>query len=408
MNRVDNEAGQYRPLIAHVIYRLDVGGLENGLVNIINRIPEEHYRHAIISLTDISQFRQRISRQDVTCMALHKRPGNDVAMLVNLWRIFRDMRPDIVHSRNLAAMEAQLPAWLAGVPCRIHGEHGRDMFDLDGSSRKYRWVRRLYRPLIHRYIALSRELNDYLQGRVGVKASKLRPICNGVDVERFRPAAVNNRDSVLPHGFAGRGDLLIGSVGRLEAVKDQLTLVRAFSELCRQCPEKTGLRLVLIGDGSLRPGIEQLVEELQLQDRVWLAGSREDVPQLLSALDVFVLPSLAEGISNTILEAMACALPVVATRVGGNAELVREGETGFLVPRADPRAMSQALLAYVDDAAMRNAHGSAARALAEDEFSIARMTVRYQEVYDELYRLQCRKSGSRHHRNRELPDFNRP
>lgn len=408
MSRVDDEAGQYRPLIVHVIYRLDVGGLENGLVNIINRIPAERYRHVIISLTDISEFRQRISRQDVTCIALHKRPGNDVAMLVKLWRIFRGMRPDIVHSRNLAAMEAQLPAWLAGVPCRIHGEHGRDMFDLDGTSRKYRWVRRLYRPLIHRYIALSRELYDYLQGRVGVKASKLRHICNGVDVEQFRPAGVSNRESVLPHGFACRDCLLIGSVGRLEAVKDQLTLVRAFSELCRQRPENTGLRLVLIGDGSLRPGIEQLVEQLGMQDRVWLAGSREDVPQLLSALDVFVLPSLAEGISNTILEAMACALPVVATRVGGNAELVREGETGFLVPRADPRAMSQALLAYVDDAAMRSAHGSAARALAEDEFSIARMTVRYQEVYDELYRLQCRKSGSRHHRNRELPDFNRP
>ena len=202
MNRLDPDAGQYRPLIAHVIYRLDVGGLENGLVNIINRIPAERYRHAIISLTDISEFRQRISRQDVALFALHKRPGNDIAMLVKLWRIFRDLRPDIVHSRNLAAMEAQLPAWLAGVPCRIHGEHGRDVFDLDGTSRKYRWVRRLYRPLIHRYIALSQELNDYLRIKVGVKKSRLHTICNGVDVERFRPAGETHRESVLPSSFA--------------------------------------------------------------------------------------------------------------------------------------------------------------------------------------------------------------
>jgi sugar transferase (PEP-CTERM/EpsH1 system associated) len=408
MNRLDPDAGQYRPLIAHVIYRLDVGGLENGLVNIINRIPAERYRHAIISLTDISTFRQRISRQDVALFALHKRPGNDVAMLVKLWRIFRDLRPDIVHSRNLAAMEAQLPAWLAGVPCRVHGEHGRDVFDLDGTSRKYRWVRRLYRPLIQRYIALSQELNDYLHIGVGVKTSRLRTICNGVDVERFRPAGETHRESVLPRGFACGDGLLIGSVGRLEAVKDQLTLVRAFSELCRQRPDERGLRLVLVGDGSLRPQIDQLVVEQGIEDRVWLAGSREDVPQLLSALDVFVLPSLAEGISNTILEAMACALPVVATRVGGNEELVREGETGFLVPRADPQAMARALLAYVDDATLRHEHGSAARKRAEDVFSISGMAERYQEVYDELCRLHCRKAWGGHRKDRELAGLNKP
>ena len=124
------------PLIIHVIYRLAVGGLENGLVNLINRMPAGLYRHAIVSLTDISNFRQRITRQDVACIALHKRPGHDLRMLWQLWRLFRERRPAIVHSRNLAALDAQLPAWLAGVPARIHGEHGRDVHDLDGSSRK--------------------------------------------------------------------------------------------------------------------------------------------------------------------------------------------------------------------------------------------------------------------------------
>ena len=137
------------------------------------------------------------------------------------------------------------------------------------------------------------------------------------------PGREKDREAVLPQGFADQDSLLIGSVGRLEAVKDQLTLVRAFNELCLHRPDDNRLRLVLIGDGSLRDKVEELVAQEGIQDRVWLAGSREDVPQLLSALDVFVLPSLAEGISNTILEAMACGLPVVATRVGGNEELVR-------------------------------------------------------------------------------------
>jgi sugar transferase (PEP-CTERM/EpsH1 system associated) len=407
MIQADNDVVTQRPLIVHVIYRLDVGGLENGLVNIINRTPAERYRHAIISLTDVSEFRQRITRNDVPCIALHKRPGNDIGMLWKLWRIFRELRPAIVHSRNLAALEAQLPAWLAGVPCRIHGEHGRDIFDMDGTSRKYRWVRRLYKPLVHRYVPLSKELSNYLGDQVGVAESKLRLICNGVDVERFRPGGGECREAVLPQGFADQDSLLIGNVGRLEAVKDQLTLVRAFKELCQHRPDNSRLRLVLIGDGSLRGKIEKLVAQEGLQDRVWLAGTREDVPQLLSMLDIFVLPSLAEGISNTILEAMACGLPVVATRVGGNAELLREGETGFLVPRADPQAMAAALLNYVDHAALRTTHGEAARTRVEGTFSIARMVSRYLEVYDELCRQQCRESGGRR-KDREIPGLNKP
>ena len=347
------------PLITHVIYRLDVGGLENGLVNIINRTPEERYRHAIISLTDVSDFRKRITRKDVPCIALQKRPGNDPGMFRNLWRQFRRLRPAIVHSRNLAALEAQLPAWLAGVPCRIHGEHGRDVFDLDGTSRKYKWVRRLYQPLVQRYVPLSRELSDYLRDQVGVAESRLRLICNGVDIERFRPFDGEYPDTPLPKGFASADSLLIGSVGRLEPVKDQLTLVRAFIELCRRKPDDTRLRLVLVGDGSLRAELETLVVDAGIQDRVCFAGSRDDVPLLLSMLDVFVLPSLAEGISNTVLEAMACGVPVIATNVGGNPELVVEGETGMLVQRSDPRAMATALQRYVDQTSLRLDHGAA-------------------------------------------------
>ena len=376
------------PLIVHVIYRLDVGGLENGLVNLINRLPASQYRHAIVSLTDVSDFQQRIKRRDVPCLALNKRPGNDIGMLWKLWRLFREMRPAIVHSRNLAALEAQLPAWLAGVPCRIHGEHGRDVYDMDGTSRKYRWVRQLYQPLVHRYVPLSQELEVYLREQVGVPDAKIRPICNGVDVEHFRPGEKYNRRLVLPPGFANEDSILIGTVGRLEVIKDQLTLVRAFSELCSSSPGDKRLRLVLIGDGSQQDKIEAQLAKDGIRDRVWLAGSREDIAELLAAMDVYVLPSLAEGISNTLLEAMACGLPVVATRVGGNAELVVEGETGLLVSRADPQAMAQALRQYVNDSNLRDSHGKAARQRAVTQFSITGMTDRYLNVYDELCQQQ--------------------
>jgi sugar transferase (PEP-CTERM/EpsH1 system associated) len=379
---VKEQVGNQPPLIIHVIYRLAVGGLENGLVNLINRMPVDRYRHTIVSLTDISDFRQRITRPDVNCIALHKRPGHDARMLWQLWQLFRERRPAIVHSRNLAALDAQLPAWLARVPVRIHGEHGRDVHDLDGSSRKYQWLRRGFRPLIHQYVPLSRDLEAYLRGPVAVPAERIRLICNGVDTERFHPAA--QRAGSLPDGFASADDIVMGTVGRLEPVKDQLTLVKAFVKLVRLDPAGPRLRLVLVGEGSLRAPIEALLEETGLTRQVWLAGDRDDVPALMAAMDLFVLPSLAEGISNTILEAMACGLPVVATRVGGNAELVQEGRTGVLVERDDPAAMATALAGYVHDSGLRRDHGAAARQRIEAHFSLDGMVARYTDLYDEL------------------------
>ena len=126
-----------RPLVAHVVFRFDVGGLENGVVNLINHMPADAYRHAVISLTEITDFRRRIVRDDVSFVALEKPPGHAIRIYPRLFSLFRQLRPAIVHSRNLAALEVAMPAWAAGVPVRIHGEHGRDIGDLDGSSRKY-------------------------------------------------------------------------------------------------------------------------------------------------------------------------------------------------------------------------------------------------------------------------------
>ena len=147
--------GRGAPLVAHVIHRLDVGGLENGLVNLINRIPTGRFRHAIICLTNYSAFRQRIQRSDVPVFALNKPPGNSPVLHFKLWRLLMQLRPDIVHTRNLGALEGALPAALAGVPVRIHGEHGHDVGDLGGGSRKYQWFRRALKPFVHQYIALS-------------------------------------------------------------------------------------------------------------------------------------------------------------------------------------------------------------------------------------------------------------
>ena len=372
------------PVIAHVIYQLAVGGLENGLVNVINRMPVDGYHHVIISLNACTEFRNRIKNPNVEVHVLQKRPGKDLRLYGKLWRLFRRLQPDIVHTRNLATLEAQLPALLAGVPCRIHGEHGRDMHDLDGTSKKYRLLRRLFRPLIHRYVALSLDLKRYLQEQIGVAEGKISHICNGVDTEKFIPSSVRER-AVLPGDFSRADKIVIGTVGRMEAVKDQITLAHAFVRLVKEYPGgHENLRLIMVGDGALREPARSILEAAGLAQAAWLPGEREDVPEILRALDVFVLPSLAEGISNTILEAMASGLPIVATDVGGTAELVDQGQTGFLVPRGEPGVLADAIRVYVDNPDLRRLHGDNARKRSEDEFSIDTMVQRYQDVYDDL------------------------
>ena len=375
-----------RPLVAHVGYRFEMGGLENGVVNLINNLPRSAFRHAVIALTEITDFRHRIVRDDVIFIALGMRPGHVARIYPQLVRLFRELRPAIVHTRNLAALEVSIPAWLAGVPVRIHGEHGRNVADLDGSSRKYQWVRRIYRPFVSRYVALSREITGYLNLRVGIPARRVTQIYNGVDTSRFAPPA-GAKPAIRGCPFDAPGLWLVGTVGRMQAVKDQPNFARAFIRALEIEPGlRDSMRLVMVGDGPLRADVLALLDRAGVADLAWLPGEREDVPDILRGLDCFVLPSLAEVISNAILEAMASGLPVVATDVGGNAELIEAGKTGELVPAADPEALAHAIVRYASDPGRARVAGQAGRQRVETRFSLEKMLRSYHELYDSLLR----------------------
>jgi sugar transferase (PEP-CTERM/EpsH1 system associated) len=380
-----SSAAKPAPLVAHIIYRLGVGGLENGLVNLINHMPETAYRHAIICLKDSTDFQQRIQRADVEVYSIHKREGQDWGSLFRVYRLLRQLRPAIVHSRNLAAIEYQLVAWLAGVQRRVHGEHGWEIFDPDGSNVKYQWLRRMLSPLIDRFIPLSKQLQSYLTDQVGVKPEKITRICNGVDTARFFPLE-GAKKSVpgCPFTFA-LPDIVIGTVGRMHGVKDQMTLVKAFVQICQRNEAlKQRLKLILIGDGPLRQEAIALLGAHQLKENSWLPGEQTDIPAIMRLFDIFVLPSQAEGISNTILEAMATALPVIATDVGGNPELVQADKTGQLTPAGDFEALAKRLLTYINHAEVMKEHAAQGYHRALSEFSLSAMVERYQSVYDSL------------------------
>lgn len=372
------------PLVLHVIHRLGMGGLEHGLINLINRMPPDRYRHAIVCLKDSTEFSQRIRRKDVPVLCLNRRDGQDFGMFVRFYRILRELKPDIVHTRNIASLECQLPAWLAAVRHRIHGEHGWDVYDPGGTNRKYQWLRWLYRPLVHHYIPLSRQLSDYLVNKAGVPDAKIRRICNGVDTAVFHPAQ-EGKTYIQDCPFSRPGPwILVGTVGRMHGVKDQMNLVRAFLRLLAARPDvRDRVRLVLVGEGPLRQEAASVLREAGAADLAWLPGERSDVPDILRGLDIFVLPSQAEGISNVILEAMATGLPVLATDVGGNPELVVDGTTGRLVEAGNPEAMARVLEEYLDNPGQIQSHGEQGLRRVVDGFSLDSMVSQYMAVYDE-------------------------
>jgi sugar transferase (PEP-CTERM/EpsH1 system associated) len=375
---------QQPPLVVHIIHELGTGGLENGLVNIINRSPPGRYRHAIVCLTRAGEFATRISAPDVQVIELHKRPGHDFGLYWRLLRALRMLRPAIVHTRNLSTLEMQfVAAVLPGVK-HVHGEHGRDVFDLDGSNRKYNLLRKAARLVVQRYIAVSKDLEQWLIGTVGVPPGKVRQIYNGVDQNKFHPRS-GARSDVAPPGFLADDSLVVGTVGRLAEVKNQASLLRAVHQVLQQHPELDArLRVIIVGDGPMAASIRQAVIDLGLEPHVWLAGDRHDIPELLQSMDVFALPSLGEGISNTVLEATASGLPVIATDVGGNPELVQDGFNGLLVPVGDDAALADAITDLVIDADRRETMGANAAGKVRAAFDWRRTVAEYLSVYDEL------------------------
>lgn len=368
------------PLVVHVIRRLDYGGMETMLIDLINRMGDTPYRHAVICLKDYTGFRDRIASPAVEVFTLGKREGKDLISYWRLWRLLRRLRPALVNTYNLATLDVAPFARLAG--CRVvHAEHGWEA-GREAVPSKYIRLRQLMRPFIDRFVAVSNDLQDWLRDTVGVSAARVVCIHNGVDDARFLRDASERLRARERLGIEEK-TFVIGTVARLDPVKAQTLLVEAIGKLSGD-PGSRAVLLLMVGEGPERGRLEALIRTRELDHLVQLIGARDDVPELLNAFDVFALPSCNEGVSIAVLEAMAAELPIVATRVGGNPEVVADGETGLLVVPGDAEALAAALARYRDDAALALAHGKKGRARMRSEFSLDSMVQRYLRLYDEL------------------------
>ena len=360
-----------RPLrVMHLTYKFGVGGMEVGIAKLVNGLDPSRIVSSICSSVPGDSLKDRL-RPGVKLFELNRRSGNDPAFVSQLYRLFKQERPDVVHTHRWGTLfEGIVAARLAGVRYVVHGEHGT----LE-TRRHNAWVQRFLWRRVDRLLSVSSRLAERMAREIAFPLHEITVIRNGLDLSRFKPP-VDQGAAKMALGIAPE-TLVIGTVGRTVAVKDHATFLRALVRL-----RAMGVRFqaVVAGTGPLFDETARLASSLNLHE-LRLLGNRDDVADVMGAFDVFVLSSASEGLSNTIQEAMACGLPVVATRVGGADELVVEHRTGLLTPPRDPEAMADALATLVRDGELRRTFGNAGRERARTHFALDRMIRDYEDLY---------------------------
>ena len=380
---VPTAAATRAQLIVHLVESLASANSESGLLNLIRHLPAERYRHAVVCLRDQGDYEAGLREQGVEILNLHQQDGS-LAHYLRLYRVLRSLRPSLIETRNRAGLPAQLVAALAGVRLRVHGEYGRELARHGRASLGERALLRLLGPLVDHFIVVSSDLQRWLVDAVGADPARVTQIANAVDSVQFHPR-LGPAAAVGPPGFMHDGAFVIGSIGRMDDSAGQVQLVDAFLRLIAS-PHSAHqrLRLMLIGDGPARAECQAMLNRAGAGARAWLPGARGDTAQLLRAMDLFVLPSLHEDRANLILEAMASGLPVVATAVGGNTELVHAGFTGILVPPMSVELLAAAVSDYCRIPEMAARHGARARSQVIAKHSMPAMARDYLAVYDAL------------------------
>jgi len=366
--------------ICHILYKLDYGGLENGVINIINHLPKDKYAHTIISLKAVTDFRERLTAENVEIYEINKSDGKDFRVYGKVWTLLRSINPDVVHTRNIPTVDMLFLAYLSGRRSLIHSEHGFNFSEAAEAAWRYKMLRRTIRLLPVKYVAVSRNIREWLRAEIGIQPRRVLTIHNGVDTNVF--AQPPEMGTPYPSKTARNNPFIIGHVGRFAPIKNQVLLVKAFCLLLVRFPHlRQFLRLFMIGDGPQRAECEKILADCNASEVAWLPGFLEHMPDVYRKFDLFVLPSIREGISNTLLEAMACGIPVVATDVGGTAEVVLDGRTGMLVKSGNIDSMANAIMSYVSDRGLLYTHGKNARTHIQSNFSLAEMIREYDQLY---------------------------
>jgi glycosyltransferase involved in cell wall biosynthesis len=354
--------------VMHLVSTLGIGGQEMVILQLVERIDRTRFAPVVVAVRGGGPLQARIEAAGIPVQVVGDEDTGHLTLVSRISRLLRRLDIGILHTHNPAPHQlGALAAMVARTPVVIHTKHGRNNIA--------RWRRRLAERVAGRLtdmvVPVSEDAAHVAMTVDRVPRRKVRVIRNGVALPVASPLPP------LPNGAPVRAV----HVARLHAIKDQVTLLHAIRGVVDARPT---FHVDIIGDGPAGDEVRALAVELGLEEAVRFHGMRDDVDAFLTGADLFLLSSVSEGISLTLLEAMSHALPVVATDVGGNREVVVDNATGLLVPARDPGAMAEAILALVDDPERRRRYGAQGRRRVEEEFSLDRTVDAYHAAYAEL------------------------
>jgi sugar transferase (PEP-CTERM/EpsH1 system associated) len=362
--------------VVHVMLTLDVGGLERNVLNQVRQAPRLRQRITIVCLQHPGQLAPQVQELGATVICLNKRAGISLGLVPRLAKIFRQIQPDVVHTHQVGTLFYAGPAarW-ARVPLVVHTEHGKERY---AQQFRTRLLGRIAGRFVSTFFCLTRDMAAAVRASRIVPQRKIHVIFNGIDTAQF----TRRHDSRAARRALGIPDdaPLIGTVGRLTEIKRQDVLIRGFALLKKQCP---AAHLMLVGEGPLRDDLQKLAAQCQVADAVHFAGYQSPTGPFIQAMNIFALTSRSEGMPQAAIEAAVCALPIVASRVGGLPELIEHGRTGLLVPVGDESALAVALGELLADPGRARLIGAAAKQHAVATFDISRMADDYHRHFTE-------------------------
>jgi sugar transferase (PEP-CTERM/EpsH1 system associated) len=369
--------------IAHVLNYLAPAGKELGILKLTRHMNPDIFDITLVVMNEIRES-DKMNLKGFNIIELKHPGGNSFNIPLKLSRIFRKHKIEIVHTHSWGTLvEGVLGAKLAGVPVIIHGEHGTFPNNLT-----HRIVQHIAWRFTDRILSVSGILKSKLAKELNFPKDKIEVILNGVDDKIFHPNPTLRQKFRERFGFSD-DTFVVGTVGRLTKVKNQLMLMKAAEQMYLQGHD---LEVVIVGGYTVGDGVESelrtFAEQSAIRKHIHFIGFQEDTELYYNGFDVFALTSLSEGCSNVIQEAMSCGVPVVATNVGGNPELVIDGETGFLVPSDAPNTLTDKLIQLKHDHQLRAYFARNARQHAVSRFSLDVMVQSYESLYLRMWAIK--------------------
>jgi len=359
--------------IIYLIQGLNIGGLEKMVVDLVNNLPDR-YKVTLCCYDNLGILQKKINIKH-NVEFIKRKPGFDLSFIFRLAKYISNNSIDILHvHNNTAFFYGTIAGRLGGAKRIIYTEHGRT----GKLSKAATIAQRILCKFVSQTVVVSDYLKEVLSDKEGFPNNRLSYIPNGIDDSGFYTC--QSKESICNALQINQEHKYIGVIARLDPIKNHKLIITSLEYIVKEHPE---VKLLIVGDGPEKNNLHGLVSNLQLKDSVYFLGEREDIPNILSLLDIFILPSFSEGMSITLIEAMAAKLPVIATNVGGNPLIINHLKTGLIVESDNVKDMTENVLKLLNDRKLCKELACEARKDFERQYTVQKMVERYQKLYEE-------------------------